>query len=117
MKDKGNVLAVNGCKSIEDELSLIDRLKGERDCYKNELKYANNEKEALNKLCGEQKAEIERLKDTKFKMIDKFRDTLADEYLRLCNYNDFNKLNLERIVDTLSEVFDNLVKEMVGDVE
>lgn len=59
LTDNENVMAVKSCKSIEDELSLIDRLKGERDCYKNELKYANIEKEALNKLCGEQKAEIE----------------------------------------------------------
>lgn len=59
--DNEIIKAVKSCKSIEDELSLIDRLKGERDCYKNELKYANIEKEALNKLCGEQKAEIEKL--------------------------------------------------------
>lgn len=66
-------------------------------------------------LLNRKDVEIERLKDTKFKVIDKFRDTLADEYLRLCNYNDFNKLNLERIVDTLNEVYDNLVNEMVGE--
>ena len=42
-------------------------------------------------------------------MIDKFRDELMDKFLRLCNYNDFNKLNLEKIADTINEVYDKCV--------
>lgn len=37
----------------------------------------------------------------KFKAVDKFRDELMDKFLRLCNYNDFSKLNLEKIADTI----------------
>ncbi len=48
---------------IKSTLDLINRLKAERGCYKNELHYANVEKEALNKRCGELKAEIERLQE------------------------------------------------------
>ena len=41
--------------------------------------------------------------------IDKFRDELMDKFLRLCNYNDFSKLNLEKIADTINEIYDKCV--------
>lgn len=74
-------------------------------------------KECFHNLINCQKAEIERLKDSHFEMIDRFRDALANEYLRLCNYNDFSKLNLEKIFDTLNVVYDNLVEEMAGETD
>ena len=48
----------------------------------------------------------------KFEAVDKFRDALMDEFLRLCNYNDFNKLNLEKIADTVNEIYDKCVDDM-----
>lgn len=48
----------------------------------------------------------------KFKALDKFREALVDEFLRLCNYNDFNKLNLEKIADTVNEIYDKCIDDM-----
>ena len=48
----------------------------------------------------------------KFEAVDKFRDALMDEFLRLCNYNDFNKLNLEKIADTVNEIYDKCIDDM-----
>ena len=56
------------------------------------------------KLVNYQQAEIERLRD-RYEAVDKFRDALMDEFLRLCNYNDFSKLNLEKIADTVNETY------------
>ena len=47
-----------------------------------------------------------------FMSVDTLRDRLADKYLSLCHYNDFHELNLEKIVDTLNDVYDNLIEEM-----
>ena len=69
-------------KPMKDALDLINRLKGERDCYRNELKYANIEKEALNKLCGEYKAEIEK-KDTEIDILIRKKEALRDEISEL----------------------------------
>lgn len=49
----------------------------------------------------------------KFEWIDRFRDELADKFLSLCNYNDFNKLNLERIMDTVNDIYDKCIVDMV----
>lgn len=51
----------------------------------------------------------------KFEAVDKFRDELIDKFLRLCNYNDFSKLNLEEIADTVDKIYDKCIAEMVGD--
>ena len=48
----------------------------------------------------------------KFKAVDKFRDELMDKFLRLCNYNDFSKLNLEKIADTINEIYDKCIDDM-----
>ena len=48
----------------------------------------------------------------KFKAVEKFRDELMDEFLRLCNYNDFSKLNLEKIADTINEIYDKCIDDM-----
>ena len=51
----------------------------------------------------------------KFEAVDKFRDELMDKFLSLCNYNDFNKLNLEKIGDTVNEIYDKCIAEMVDE--
>lgn len=48
----------------------------------------------------------------KFEAVDKFRDELVDKFLRLCNYNDFNKLNLEKIYDTVNDIYDKCIDDM-----
>ena len=48
----------------------------------------------------------------KFKAVDKFRDKLMDEFLRLCNYNDFSKLNLEKIADTVNAIYDKCIDDI-----
>ena len=37
--------------------------------------------------------------------LELFRDMLIDEFLRLCNYNDYNKLTLLKIGDVVDEYF------------
>lgn len=53
----------------------------------------------------------------KFKVVDKFRDELADKFLRLCNYNDFNRLNLERIMDTVNDIYDKCIADIIEEYE
>lgn len=53
----------------------------------------------------------------KFEWIDIFRDELVDRFLSLCNYNDFNKLTLIKIDDTVSEVYDKCIEAMVRESE
>lgn len=51
----------------------------------------------------------------KFEAVDKFRDELMDNFLSLCNYNDYNKVNLLVIGETVERVYDKCIDEMVGD--
>lgn len=37
----------------------------------------------------------------KFKVADKFSEELMDEFMSLCNYNDFGKINLLVIGETV----------------
>ena len=39
-----------------------------------------------------------------------FRDLLMDEFLRLCDYNDYNKLTLLEIGDVVDECFDKSIE-------
>lgn len=48
----------------------------------------------------------------KFEAVDKFRDALIDEFLRLCNYNDFSKLTLEKIADKVNDIYDICIDDM-----
>lgn len=41
--------------------------------------------------------------------LELFRDMLMEEFLRLCNYNDFSKLNLEKIADTINYIYDKCI--------
>lgn len=53
----------------------------------------------------------------KFDAVEKFRHELVEEFLRLCNYNDFNKLNLEKIYDTISDIYYKCIDDMVEEDE
>lgn len=44
-------------------------------------------------------------RDIAFKALDTFKDELAGRFIDLCNGNDFNKLTLEKIYDTIDEIY------------
>lgn len=56
----------------------------------------------------ENKKENEK-KQIKYESMDTFRNELMDKFLYLCNYNDFSKLNLEKIADTINEIYDKCI--------
>lgn len=49
----------------------------------------------------------------KFEAVDKFRDELMDEFLSLCNYNDFSKINLLTIGDAVDRIYDKRIADML----
>lgn len=42
--------------------------------------------------------------------LELFRNMLMDKFLRLCNYNDYNKLTLLKIGDVVNECFDKSIE-------
>lgn len=42
--------------------------------------------------------------------LELFKNMLIDEFLRLCNYNDYNKLTLLKIGDVVDECFDKSIE-------
>ena len=53
----------------------------------------------------------------KFEAVDKFQDELMDEFLKLCNYNDYGKINLLTIGETVDRVYDKCIADMLKDDE
>lgn len=53
----------------------------------------------------------------KFEAVDKFRDELMDKFLSLCNYNDYNKINLLAIGEAVDQIYDKCIDDMVNDDE
>lgn len=51
----------------------------------------------------------------KFEAVDKFRDKLMEEFLSLCNYNDYNKINLITIGDAVDRIYDKCINDMVNE--
>ena len=49
--------------------------------------------------------------------IDKFRSALMDKFIDLCRGNDFNKINLLLIGETIDRTFDDAVAKMGGGAE
>lgn len=50
--------------------------------------------------------------------LELFRELLMDEFLRLCNYNDYSKLTLLKISDVVNECFDKSIETIgVGENE
>ena len=48
-----------------------------------------------------------------FEAVDKFRNELMDKFMSLCNYNDYNKINLLLIGDTINDIYDKCIADMV----
>lgn len=48
----------------------------------------------------------------KFEAVDKFKDELMDEFLSLCNYNDYNKINLLLIGETINDIYDKCIEDI-----
>lgn len=53
----------------------------------------------------------------KFKVIDKFNDELMDEFMSLCNYNDFGKINLLTISETVDRIYDKIIADIIDEDE
>lgn len=53
----------------------------------------------------------------KFEAVDKFRNELMDKFLSLCNYNDYNKINLLTIDETVDRIYEKCINDMVNDDE
>lgn len=52
----------------------------------------------------------------KFEAVDKFRDELMDRFIELCGYNDYNKINLLLIGETVDEVYDKCIEDIKNEV-
>ena len=52
-------------------------------------------------------------------LLENFRDEVVDKFIIMCNGNDYNKLNLMSMVDTIDCIYDkhisNISKELVGE--
>lgn len=53
----------------------------------------------------------------KFEAVDKFQNELMDEFLKLCNYNDFNRISLLTIGETVDRIYEKCINDMVDDDE
>ena len=53
----------------------------------------------------------------KFEAVDKFRDELMDKFLSLCNYNDYSKINLLTIGETVDRIYEKCINDMVNEDE
>jgi hypothetical protein len=54
-------------------------------------------------------------KEKQIDAVDKFRSELMDKFIDLCRGNDFNKLTLLKIGDTVDEIYDKQIKDILGD--
>lgn len=50
------------------------------------------------------------------KDLDDFRNDIMDKFLSLCNYNDYNKLTLLRIGETIDDAYYKYVSKPLADV-
>ena len=57
------------------------------------------------------KAEIE------LEAIDDFKNGIMDRFIDMCRGNDYNKINLLQIGDTIDHIFDLYVKKMIFEKE
>ena len=48
--------------------------------------------------------------DNCYDELELFKGLLMDEFLQLCNYNDYNKLTLLKIGDVVNECFDKSIE-------
>lgn len=53
----------------------------------------------------------------KFEAVDKFRNLIINEFIELCNYNDYGKINLLTIGETVDRIYDRCIEDMVTEDE
>lgn len=53
----------------------------------------------------------------KFEAVDKFRNLIMNKFIELCNYNDYGKINLLTIGDTVDRVYDKFIEDTVNEDE
>lgn len=53
----------------------------------------------------------------KYEAVDKFRDLIMNKFIELCNYNDYGKINLLTIGETVDRVYDKCIEDMVNEDE
>ena len=105
------------CWELEKSaLDLINRQKAENE----RLRKQTGQFADIGKMYSEIKAEAYKECNQKTLMcLDKFREEIVDKFIIMCDGNDYNKLNLMSMVDTIDSIYDkhmdNLLKEMVGD--
>ena len=51
----------------------------------------------------------------KFEAVDKFRNLIMNKFIELCNYNDFGKINLLTIGETIDKIYDKCIEDMVNE--
>lgn len=49
----------------------------------------------------------------KFEAVDKFRNLIMNKFIELCNYNDYGKINLLTIGETVDRIYDRCIEDMV----
>lgn len=53
----------------------------------------------------------------KFEAVDKFRNLIMNKFIELCNYNDYGKINLLTIGETVDRIYDRCIEDMVKEEE
>lgn len=48
------------------------------------------------------------------KAVDMYKTLITNKFIELCNYNDYGKINLLLIGETLDKIFDDMVEKMEG---
>ncbi len=54
-------------------------------------------------------------KEKQIDLVDKFRSELMDKFIDLCRGNDYNKLTLLKIGDTVDQIYDKQIKDILRD--
>lgn len=52
--------------------------------------------------------------DEVLEALDKFRDLLVNKFIELCNYNDYGRINLLLIGETIDRIYDRCVDDLKG---
>lgn len=53
----------------------------------------------------------------KFEAVDKFRNLIINKFIELCDYNDYGKINLLTIGETVDRIYDRCIEDMVKEDE
>lgn len=48
----------------------------------------------------------------RYEAFEKFRDLLMQKFIELCDYNDYGKINLLLIGDTVEQIYDKCLDDM-----